>query len=70
VHSSGNTGREGENDIERKEIRKNVGSNTMKGRMVKLKLSTCLTNSALRDEDVWWNGCIYPHFLDIGSNWS
>jgi hypothetical protein len=22
---------------------------------------------ALRREDIWWNGCIDPHFLDLGT---
>jgi hypothetical protein len=33
-----------------------------------LKLSLCLINKALRCEDVWGNGCIDPHFLDLGSS--
>jgi hypothetical protein len=35
----------------------------------KVKLSLCLTNSALRNEDVWGSGCIYPHFLDLDTSW-
>jgi hypothetical protein len=34
----------------------------------KVKLSLCLTNSALRHEDVWGSGCIDPHFLDLGTS--
>jgi hypothetical protein len=30
----------------------------------KVKLSLCLTN-----QDVWWSGCIDPHFLDLGTSW-
>jgi hypothetical protein len=33
---------------------------------VKAKLSLCLTNKALRHEDVWGNGCIDPRILDPG----
>jgi hypothetical protein len=36
---------------------------------VKVKLSPCLTNEALRHEDVWGSGCIDPHFLDLGTSW-
>jgi hypothetical protein len=36
---------------------------------VKVKLSLCLTNQALRHEGVWWSGCIGPHFLDLGTSW-
>jgi hypothetical protein len=36
---------------------------------VKVKMSLCLTNWALRHEGVWRNGCIDPHFLDLGSSW-
>jgi hypothetical protein len=32
-------------------------------------LSLCLTNYALRHEDVWGSGCIDPHFLDLGTSW-
>jgi hypothetical protein len=35
----------------------------------KVKLSLCLTNQALRHEDVWRSGCIDPHFLDLGTSW-
>jgi hypothetical protein len=34
---------------------------------VKVKLSPCLTKSALRHEGVGGSGCIDPHFLDLGS---
>jgi hypothetical protein len=37
--------------------------------LVKVKLSLCLTNLALRHEDVWGSGCIDPHFLDLGTSW-
>jgi hypothetical protein len=37
--------------------------------MAKVKLSLCLTNSALRHEDVWGSGCTDPHFLDLGTSW-
>jgi hypothetical protein len=30
---------------------------------VKINLSLCLANYALRHEGVWGNGCIHPHFL-------
>jgi hypothetical protein len=36
-------------------------------------LSLCLTNSALRHEDIWRSGCIDPHFLTLalaGGEWS
>jgi hypothetical protein len=36
---------------------------------VKVKLSLCLTNLALRHEGVWRSGCIDPHFLDLGISW-
>jgi hypothetical protein len=36
---------------------------------VKVKLSLCLANQALRHEDVWGSGCIDPHFLDLGTSW-
>jgi hypothetical protein len=35
----------------------------------KVQLSPCLTDEALRHEDVWESGCIDPHFLDLGSSW-
>jgi hypothetical protein len=35
---------------------------TRKGKK-KVTLSLCLTNSALRHEDVWGSGCIDPCFL-------
>jgi hypothetical protein len=35
----------------------------------KVKLSLCLTNSALRHEGVWGSGCIDLHFLDLGTSW-
>jgi hypothetical protein len=34
-----------------------------------LKLSLCLTNWALRHEDVWGSGCIDPRFLERGTSW-
>jgi hypothetical protein len=34
----------------------------------KVKLSLCLTNQALRHEDVWGSGCINPCFLDLGTS--
>jgi hypothetical protein len=37
---------------------------------VKVMLSMCLTNKALRHEGVWGSGCIDPHFLDLGISWS
>jgi hypothetical protein len=36
---------------------------------VKVKLSLCLTNSALCPEDVWESGCIDPGILDLGTRW-
>jgi hypothetical protein len=36
---------------------------------VKVKLSLCLTNSALHHEGEWGSGCINPHFLDLGTSW-
>jgi hypothetical protein len=33
----------------------------------KVKLSLCLTNSALRREGVWRSGCTDPHFLDLSA---
>jgi hypothetical protein len=36
---------------------------------VKVKLSLCLTNLALRHEGVWGSGCIDPHFRDLGTSW-
>jgi hypothetical protein len=36
----------------------------------KVKLSLCVTNEALRHEDVWGSWCIDPHFLDLGSSWT
>jgi hypothetical protein len=35
----------------------------------KVRLSLCLTNYALRHEDVWGSGCINPHFLGLGTSW-
>jgi hypothetical protein len=35
----------------------------------KVKLPLCLTNYALRHEDVWGSGFIDSHFLDLGTNW-
>jgi hypothetical protein len=34
----------------------------------KVKLSLCLTNSALRHEDVWRSGSIDPRILDLGTS--
>jgi hypothetical protein len=34
----------------------------------KVKLSLCLTNQALRHEDVWGSGHIDPHILDLGTS--
>jgi hypothetical protein len=36
----------------------------------KVKLSLCLTNSALRHEGVGGSGCIDPCLLDLGTSWS
>jgi hypothetical protein len=36
---------------------------------VKVKLSLCLTNLALRHEGVWGSWCIDPHFLDLSTSW-
>jgi hypothetical protein len=38
-------------------------------RVVKLKLSLCLTNQQLRHEDVWESGCIDPCYIDLGTSW-
>jgi hypothetical protein len=38
------------------------------GGKVKVKLSLCLTNQALRYEGVWGSGYIDPHFLDLGTS--
>jgi hypothetical protein len=38
-------------------------------RIISVKLSLCLTNWALRHEDVWGSGCIDPHFLDLDTIW-
>jgi hypothetical protein len=35
----------------------------------KVKLYLCLTNSALRHEDICVSGCIDPRFLDITTSW-
>jgi hypothetical protein len=35
----------------------------------KVKLSLCLTNWALRHEEVWESGCIGPRVLDLGTGW-
>jgi hypothetical protein len=40
-----------------------------KVRQGKVKLSLCLTNEAVRHEDVWGSGCIDPRFLDLGTSW-
>jgi hypothetical protein len=44
-------------------------STYVSSRVVKVNLSLCLTNKALRHEGVWRSGCIDPHFLDLGTNW-
>jgi hypothetical protein len=36
---------------------------------MEVKLSFCLTNSALRHKGIWGSGCIDPHFLDLGTSW-
>jgi hypothetical protein len=36
---------------------------------VKVKLSLCFTNEALRHEGVWGSGCIYPYFHDFCTSW-
>jgi hypothetical protein len=36
---------------------------------IKVKLSLCLTNFALRHEGVWGSGCGDPYFLDLGTSW-
>jgi hypothetical protein len=45
-----------------------LSGGNVKGK-VKVKLSLCITNSALRHEGVWGSGYIDPHFLDIGTSW-
>jgi hypothetical protein len=38
-----------------------------------VQLSLCLSNSALRHEDVWWSGCVDHVFLTsaiFGGKWS
>jgi hypothetical protein len=35
----------------------------------KIKLSLCLTNWTLRQEDVWGTGCIDPRILALGTCW-
>jgi hypothetical protein len=35
----------------------------------KVKLSMCLSNEALRHEDVLGSGCIDPRVLDLGTGW-
>jgi hypothetical protein len=35
----------------------------------KVKLSLCLTDQALRHEDVWGNGRIEPRILDLVTSW-
>jgi hypothetical protein len=32
------------------------------------RFSLCLTNYALRHEDVWGSGCMDPHILDLGTS--
>jgi hypothetical protein len=36
---------------------------------IKVNLSLCLTDYALRHEGVWGSGCIDPRFLDLGTSW-
>jgi hypothetical protein len=36
---------------------------------VKVNVSLCLVNYALRHEDVWRSGCIDPCFIGLGTNW-
>jgi hypothetical protein len=33
------------------------------------KISLCLTNFALRHEDVWGSGFVVPRFLDLDTSW-
>jgi hypothetical protein len=35
----------------------------------KIKLSLCLTNKALRHEDLWGSGCTNQRPLDLGTSW-
>jgi hypothetical protein len=35
----------------------------------RVKLSLCLTSSALRHEGVWRSGCVDPHFVDLRTGW-
>jgi hypothetical protein len=37
--------------------------------VIKVKLSLCLINGALRHEGVWGSGCIDPYFLYLGTGW-
>jgi hypothetical protein len=46
-----------------------LNSDVAKVKKKKVKLSLCLTNSALRHEDLWGSGCIDPHFLDLNTSW-
>jgi hypothetical protein len=36
---------------------------------VKVKLSLCLKNYALRHKGLWGSGCIDPYFLDFRTSW-
>jgi hypothetical protein len=44
-------------------------SHSLRLDMVNVKLFVCLTNYALRHENVWVSGCIDSRFLDIGTSW-
>jgi hypothetical protein len=35
----------------------------------KVDLCLCLSNSALRHEDVWGSGCVDPCIFDLGISW-
>jgi hypothetical protein len=37
--------------------------------ILKVKLSLCLTDLALRHERLWGSGCIDLHFLDLDTSW-
>jgi hypothetical protein len=51
-------------DIRKKKNEKNNNTGTGKA-----KLFLCLTNYALRHEDVLGSGCIGPHILGFGASW-
>jgi hypothetical protein len=42
---------------------------TIEELLVKVTLSLCLTNYALRHEGLWGSGRIDPRFLDLGTSW-